>query len=296
MIKRIQFLFLILSAFAFFSCSNQVEKSASVTFSLSKNAVQKITSARAATDDSASGTETGESDGWSLIISLSGGYTTEQIYQIQEISENSSQESQFFILNNLPADEKVNVDVNVYCGEVQYFKAKETKTLTLAEGANSVDVVLTKAFTDSDSSDDNSGTSTDDDSKTSTTGDSEISIVDSSSISISATGSDGTTYTYSSSSIPAIPYLTETTFTLSSSDFDSYTWYLNKEKLDGTGSSISLIPAKYEVILTGTNSLVCFYGTNFLAEFKFTVSGAASTDTTSDTTSSTSSDSETSSE
>lgn len=260
MIKRIQFLLLILSAFAFFSCSNQVEKSASVSFSLSKNAVQKITSARAATDDSASETKASDSE-WSLKISLSGGYSDEKIYPIEEISDDSSQFEQQFILNGLTAGETVEVDVNVYYGEVQYFKAKETQTLTLAEGENSVDIVLERV------------------------GNSEISIADSGSISISAVDSDGNSYVYSSSSVPTIPYLKATTFTISNTTFDSYTWYLNGEKLSGTGSSISLTPAENKVSLSGKNSLVCFYGTNFLAEFKFTTSDSASTSADSETSS-----------
>lgn len=261
MIKRIQFLLLILSAFAFFSCSNQVEKSASVSFSLSKNAVQKITSARAATDDSASETKASDSE-WSLKISLSGGYSDEKIYPIKEISDDSSQFEQQFILNGLTAGETVEVDVNVYYGEVQYFKAKGTQTLTLAEGENSVDIVLERV-----------------------SGNSEISIADSGSISISAVDSDGNSYVYSSSSVPAIPYQKATTFTISNATFDSYTWYLNDEKLSETGSSISLTPAENKVNLSGKNSLVCFYGTNFLAEFKFTTSDSASTSADSETSS-----------
>lgn len=276
MIKRIQFLFLILSAFAFFSCSNQVEKSASVSFSLSKNSSRAIT-------QEASGS-------WSLKISLSGGEKIEKSFEIQE---DSLSKSQAFTLDDLTAGGIVKVDVNVYCGEVQYFKAKETQTLTLAEGENSVDIVLTKSIENSgDSTDDNSKTSTDDDSKTSddddsktsTTGDSEISIADSGSISISAVDSDGNSYVYSSSSVPAIPYLKATTFTISNATFNSYTWYLNGEKLSGTGSSISLTPAENNVSLSGNNSLVCFYGTNFSAEFKFTTSDSTSTDTSSATT------------
>lgn len=247
MIKRIQFLFLILSTFAFFSCSNQVEKSASVNFSLSKNAARAIT---------------GEADGdWSLTISLSGGYSDEKIYQIREVSENSSQDAQLFILGDLPTGETVNVDVNIYNGEVRYFKSKETKSVTLAEGENSVDVVLERVRVNP-----------------------EISIAGSGELAISASSSKIS----SEAEFPIIDYASEITYELkykeNSISISPCEWFLNGNKLDRTESSIKLTLAKSDYVnLSGTNTLTCNFtsgGNVFSVEFKFTTSDSTSTDTT----------------
>lgn len=265
MIKRIQFLFLILSTFAFFSCSNQVEKSASINFSLSKNDIQKITSARAATDNSSS--ETASENEWELKISLSGGYSDEKIYLIQEISENSSQEPQIFILDDLQAGKTVEVDVSIYCEGVQYFKAKETKSVTLVEGENSVEVVLERVRTNS-----------------------EFSIADSGKLAILAS----IYTTLSETELPIIiSYTKEITYGLaykiSDGEYRNISipvceWFLNGNKLDETESSIKLTLAESDYVYPhGTNILTCNFtsdGNVFSTELKFTISDTTSTGTT----------------
>lgn len=220
-----------------FSCSNQIEKSSSITFSLSKNTVRAIT-------DEASGN-------WSLKITLSGNYKKEKSFEIQQ---DSLFNGKTFSIDDLTAGETVTVDVNVYCGDVRYYKTKETKSLTLVEGKNSIDIVLKSAL-----------------------GNSDFSVIDSSDFLISATDEDKNTYNYSSSSeIPEIPYLKETTFSLNSdTTFLSYTWYLNGEELNSTESSVSFVLAKNDnVSVDGTNSLVCFFSDGsktYATEFKFII-------------------------
>lgn len=225
MIKRIPLLLAAFIVLALFSCSSQVEKSSSVSISLSENAARAVT---------------GEASGeWNIRISLSGDITQEQIFPI---SEESLSENQTFLIENLEPGASVNVAAEALCGEIAYFKSKEIKTISLAGGENQVDIVLKK-----------------------TVGDIDISFGNPS---VLATDSDGKSYKPGSE----IPYLEEVTFTIDSEiSYNSYSWYLNGEKLEGSKNSISLVPAKNEHIATSTtNSLVCFFDEKHSVEFKFT--------------------------
>lgn len=108
----------------FCSCSNQNNFSSSVAFSLSENSARAITE------------EIGEN--WNLKINLSGEYSTEKSFEIQEVK------TQTFSLNDLPAGKKVFVDISVYREENLYYETAEKGQITLYEGENTVDVLLTK--------------------------------------------------------------------------------------------------------------------------------------------------------
>lgn len=221
------------------SCSNNTQQQSSLNFSISKNLIRTITNE--------------SSSDLSLKISISGDTVTEKSFSIQK--DSISDETQSFTVENLTAGQTILVDVSVFCGTIQYYKTKETKTLTLVEGNNSVDIVLTSVL-----------------------GNSDISITDKSNFSISAVDEKENSYYYSSSSsdIPEISYLIETTFSLNSdSTFLSYTWYLNGEELECPENNISLTLSKSDYVnIDGINSIVCFFSdenSSYEAEFKFTI-------------------------
>lgn len=112
------------------SCSNNTQQQSSLNFSISKNLIRTITNE--------------SSSDLSLKISISGDTVTEKSFSIQK--DSISDETQSFTVENLTAGQTVSVDVSVFCGTIQYYKTKETKTLTLVEGNNSVDIVLEKTL------------------------------------------------------------------------------------------------------------------------------------------------------
>lgn len=241
MAKRITaFIAAVLSSLIFFSCSAIQDKS-SISVSVPKNAFR-------AADDSDGGE-------WSLKVSLSGGYTAEETFLIQEDSLSSTQT---FTMDNLPSGQRVSVDVNVYYGSLLYYKTVETKQVTLEEGDNTVDISLKKAV-----------------------GDGEIEVVDT--IYITAIDEDNNQYTYSASSgeIPALPYKKKISFILGTEQFSNswtYSWALNDNSLESTYASVSITLSDIKYIdyvnIDGQNSIVCFFGDatqQYSAEFKFTV-------------------------
>lgn len=219
----------------FLSCSNNQNQSF-LHFSIPANSIRAIT-------NEASGN-------WILKISITGDTTKEESFTIQKNS--FSDVAQTFSIENLNAGQNILVDVSVFCENIQYYKTKETKSLTLVEGANSVDIALVKL-----------------------SGNSDFTILSDTNISISATTSDGTSYVYTegSSNIPELPYFLEITFTLSDATFTKYEWYLNGEKLSASEKSISFVPAENDFVNQKTiNSLVCFFAdgsSTYVAEFKF---------------------------
>lgn len=228
--------------FFILSCSSNPQEQSSLNFSISKNLIRTITNE--------------SNEDLSLKISISGDTVTEKSFLIQK--DFISNETQSFTIENLIAGQTILVDVSVFCGNTQYYKTKEKKTLTLVEGDNSVDIVLTSVL-----------------------GNTDITVIDklNFSISVSAIDENGITYNYSSSTsddIPEISYLTETTFTLNSDKtFLSYFWYLNGEELECSENSISLDLSKNDYVnVEGINSIVCFFGdenSTHEAEFKFTI-------------------------
>lgn len=236
MAKRITaFVAAVLSSLVFFSCSAIQEKS-SISVSVPRNAF------RAADEDSASA--------WSLKVSLSGGYSEERTFLIQE---DSLSDTQTFTMDNLPAGERITVDVNVYYGSLLYYKTVETKQVTLAEGDNTVDIALKKAV-----------------------GDGEIEVTDKFYI---AAYYEDKTYIYSASSgqIPVLPYKKTISFALLTDEIGqswTYEWVLN-----GVGNTLSYLPyvegfilAENKYYIDGENTLVCYFGNaiqSYTAEFKF---------------------------
>lgn len=221
------------------SCSTNTQEQSSLNFSISKNLIRTITN------------ETSED--LSLKISISGDTVIEKSFSIQTASISSGTQS--FTIENLNAGQTVLVDVSIFCGTIQYYKTKESKTVTLVEGKNSVDIVLTSVLENPD-----------------------ISITDKLNFSISAVDENKTSYYYlpSSSDIPKIPYLIKTTFSLNSdTTFLSYDWYLNGEKLECTENNISLTLSKNDYVnVDGINSIVCFFSdenSSYETEFKFTI-------------------------
>lgn len=242
MTKRIQFLFLVLSAFAFFSCSNLKEESSTVSFSLSQNSARAITS---------------ESSGdWRLKISLSGGINKEESFSIQK---GSAANAQSFTVGNLSPGETVTVDVSIYCGKIRYYKAKETKSLTLESGGNNLDIVLVRVTSD--------GTIT------------AESFAEKVSVGAAYESDSSTTYKTGA----AIPYTNSNlTFSLSGLDDESatYAWYLNDNALDSTTSTASFNPYQESNIkISDTNTISCkvtISGTTYVAEMSFTFTTARS--------------------
>lgn len=238
MAKRITaFMAALLSSLIFFSCSAIQEKS-SISVSVPRNAF------RAADDDS--------TGAWSLKVSLSGGYTAEESFLIQE---DGLADTQTFTVDNLPAGERITVDVNVYYGSLLYYKTVETKQVTLAEGDNTVDIVLKKAV-----------------------GDGEIEVTDK--VYIAAYDGENT-YLYSASSgeIPVLPYKKTISFALLTDETGqswTYRWDLNGTTLsEGILSYVGGITlAENKYYIDGENSIVCYFGNamqSYMAEFKFTV-------------------------
>lgn len=236
MAKRITaFVAAVLSSLVFFSCSAIQEKS-SISVSVPRNAF------RAADEDSASA--------WSLNVSISGGYAAEETFLIQE---DSLSDTQTFTMDNLPAGERITVDVNVYYGSLLYYKTVETKQVTLAEGDNTVDIALKKAV-----------------------GDGEIEVTDKFYI---AAYDEDKTYIYSASSgeIPVLPYKKTISFALLTDETGqswTYRWDLNGETLsEGILSYVrGIILAESEYYIDGENSIVCYFGNaiqSYTAEFKF---------------------------
>ncbi len=252
--KILKFAGLILPAF-FISCSNSLDDS-SVSFSLSNSAVRSITS---------------ESSGnWNLKISLSGDINQEKSFSIEK---DALENGQSFLIEGLESSSTVNVDVSVWCSEVQYYEAKEKKSVVLQNKENSVDVVLERNISSA-----------------------SVSAKKASDTLIGAVDSDGKIYTYISTlqELPALPYTTQIAFTLADGSssgnyaYNSYEWYLNGEKLENDlsiGQILIKNSATFElaktdsVVLstdeqTNVNSLVCIFGTESeysSAEFKFLV-------------------------
>lgn len=231
MAKRITALLAaVLASFIFFSCSAIQDKSL-LSVSVSRSAL------RAADGDSGGA--------WSLKVSISGGYSVEETFSIQEDSLSGAQT---FTMDNLPAGQRITVDVNVYYGDLVYYKAVETRQITLAEGDNIVDIALRKAV-----------------------GGGDISVDDISSISITAVDADGKSYSYSSSSdVPVLPYNVQISFILGTNmEFSSYKWYLNKNELSSTAASAVFVPAECDFIeVNGKNTLVCMFGNGSLEHAK----------------------------
>lgn len=233
----------------FFSCSNQIEQSSSVTFSLPGNAVRAITA---------------EADGnWSLKISLSGGCEMEKIFEIQE---DSIKKDLSFSFDDLPVGETVTVDVNIYCGNVWYYKTAKNKTLTLENGENTVDIVLVRNVSD--------GTIT------------AESFAEKVSISAKYSSDASIVYDNLFTSTSAIPYNNDTlTFSLSglddyNLDDDAFAWYLNGDTTLEGGDEISFIPYEQSGLnIDDSNAIVCYVainGTTYATSMSFTFSAARS--------------------
>lgn len=225
----------------FLSCSAQTEKDENsfLTFSFPESSLRAATN-RASGD-------------WNLRISISGGIKMEKVYPIKA---ESLQKTQTFLLENLPSEISVNIDSYIYCGDLCYFKSKETKSMTLSTGINSVDIVLVRALSNGD-----------------------FAVENPADIKISAKDSEGNEYSSSGQS-PDLPYDSQITFSLDSdTDFDSYIWYLNGNELEGKTGKISLKFSENDYVVASdsanikNNSLVCFFISDenrYCAEFVFT--------------------------
>lgn len=233
----------------FFSCSNQIEQSSSVIFSLPENAARAITA---------------EADGsWSLKITLSGGCEMEKIFEIQE---DSIEKDLSFSFDDLPVGETVTVDVNIYCGNVWYYKTAKNKTLTLENGENTVDIVLVRNVSD--------GTIT------------AESFAEKVSISAKYSSDASTVYSNLFISTSAIPYNNDTlTFSISglddyNLDDDAFAWYLNGDTTLEGGDETSFVPYEQSGLnIDDSNTIVCYVtinGTTHATSMSFTFSATRS--------------------
>lgn len=223
----------------FFSCSYS-PRTSSVSFSVSKNIFRSITDLK--------------SKNYSLKISLSGDYEDEKSFELK--SEDDLKNP--FRIEDLPVGKKVSVNVEVFCDDFRYYKTKgELQSLFLNAGENVVDITLEKAF-----------------------GDASIELEKSSAILISAKDSDGKDYSYDENGTK-IPYDNKITFTVNLDEdisFDSYFWFINGEKIDGSDSEILFNPKENDFVQFGTNSLTCFLKngeTTDISEFKFIITADA---------------------
>lgn len=220
--KSFTFFALSLISLVLFSCSsfqNSATKT-SISLSLPQKTIRAITS---------------EEDGdWTLKINLSGDLNQERIYQIQE---NSLQEVQTFIFEDLEIGQNLKVTAEIYLDDVRKYKSQQEYSLTLEKEENVLDVVLVRDIVNSN-----------------------ISIKTNVEITASFVV-DGETQTYSNlqSEIISIPYSVEKiTFTFDASDdasdFVKIVCKLNNEELNVSGNSISIVPKETDNVLISFGS------------------------------------------
>lgn len=216
--KSFTFFALSLISLVLFSCSsfqNSATKT-SISLSLPQKTIRAITS---------------EEDGdWTLKINLSGDLNQERIYQIQE---NSLQEVQTFIFEDLEIGQNLKVTAGIYLDDVRKYKSQQEYSLTLEKEENLLDVVLVRDIVNSN-----------------------ISIKTNVEITASFVV-DGETQTYSNlqSEIISIPYSVEKiTFTFDASDFIKIVCKLNNEELNVSGNSISIVPKETDNVLISSGS------------------------------------------
>lgn len=216
--KSFTFFALSLISLVLFSCSsfqNSATKT-SISLSLPQKTIRAITS---------------EEDGdWTLKINLSGDLNQERIYQIQE---NSLQEVQTFIFEDLEIGQNLKVTAGIYLDDVRKYKSQQEYSLTLEKEENVLDVVLVRDIVNSN-----------------------ISIKTNVEITASFVV-DGETQTYSNlqSEISSIPYSVEKiTFTFDASDFVKIVCKLNNEELNVSGNSISIVPKETDKVLISSGS------------------------------------------
>lgn len=216
--KSFTFFALSLISLVLFSCSsfqNSATKT-SISLSLPQKTIRAITS---------------EEDGdWTLKINLSGDLNQERIYQIQE---NSLQEVQTFIFEDLEIGQNLKVTAGIYLDDVRKYKSQQEYSLTLEKEENVLDVVLVRDIVNSN-----------------------ISIKTNVEITASFVV-DGETQTYSNlqSEISSIPYSVEKiTFTFDASDFIKIVCKLNNEELNVSGNSISIVPKETDKVLISSGS------------------------------------------
>lgn len=206
----------------------------------------------------------------SLKISISGDTVTEKSFLIQK--DFISNETQSFTIENLTAGQTILVDVSVFCGNTQYYKTKEKKTLTLVEGDNSVDIVLTSVL-----------------------GNTDITVIDklnfsispesfAEKVTISAKYSTDSSTSYENNS--PIPYNNDTlTFSLSglddyNLDDETVTWYLNGDTTLQGSNETSFIPYEQSGLnIDDSNMIVCYVtinGTTYATSMRFTFNVARS--------------------
>lgn len=227
--KSFTFFALSLISLVLFSCSsfqNSATKT-SISLSLPQKTIRAITS---------------EEDGdWTLKINLSGDLNQERIYQIQE---NSLQEVQTFIFEDLEIGQNLKVTAGIYLDDVRKYKSQQEYSLTLEKEENVLDVVLVRDIVNSN-----------------------ISIK--TNVEITASFEvDGETQTYSNlqSEIVPIPYSVEKiTFTFDASDFITIVCKLNNEKLNVSGNSISIVPKETDNVLISSGSELSEENVNVLS-------------------------------
>lgn len=246
MIKRLSLLSTVILSFALFSCSVFDNNTSSVSLAIPNSTARVLTA-----------NSSGE---WTLEIALSGGYETTEIFTIDTIDESLSAElsgSQEFVLEDLPVDVTVSIDVNVYCDGTLKYKTKTAPTITLAAGDNAASVTLTSA-----------------------SGDASI-ILASDAFSIKAYN-NGTALTSTE-----LDYSTKYTFKLESgnsnvsvSDITSFTWSLNGTTIstdtDTSSSSVEITLNKQDVSASDSSVAIgCKYvynGTTNYASASFSLS------------------------
>lgn len=244
MIKRLSLLSTVILSFALFSCSVFDNNTSSVSLAIPNSTARALTA-----------NSSGE---WTLEIALSGGYETTETFTIDTIDESASAElsgSQEFVLEDLPVDVTVSIDVNVYCDETLKYKTKTAPTITLAAGDNAASVTLTSA-----------------------SGDASI-ILASDAFSIKAyNGNTALTST-------KLDYSTKYTFKLESgnsnvtvSGITSFTWSLNGTTIstDTSGSSVEITLNEEDVSASDSSVAIgCKYvynGTTNYASASFSLS------------------------
>lgn len=225
-----------------FSCSSfQNSSKTSISISLPQKTIRAITSE--------------DSGNWTLKINLSGDLNQEKIYQIQE---NSLQEAQTFIFEDLEIGQNLKVDAGIYLDDFRKYKTKQEYSLTLEKEENVLDIVLVRDIVDSN-----------------------LSINDNVEITASFVVA-GETKSYSNleSEIVSIPYSVEKiSFTFDDSQFLKLTSKLNGKELDIKSSPISFVPKENDNVLLSSDdsklvnvlslSLTSSTLQEFYAEFKF---------------------------
>lgn len=236
--KSFTFFALSLISLVLFSCSsfqNSVTKT-SISLSLPQKTIRAITS---------------EEDGdWTLKINLTGDLNQERIYQIQE---NSLQEFQAFIFEDLEIGQNLKVTAGIYLDDVRKYKSQQEYSLTLEKEENVLDVILVRDIVNSN-----------------------ISIKTNVEI-IASFVVNGETQTYSNlqSEIIQIPYSVEKlSFTFDDSQFQKGGWKLNGTDLSVgdfsnianlPGFSISFVPKETDNVIISSNSELSEENVNVLS-------------------------------